>query len=60
MSTANYACTGTYNVRIVNDLRCPHCGSRVSPHAIEGCDRNGWRAICLGCHRDLIAVEPTE
>jgi hypothetical protein len=52
--------TGAFDVRVADALRCPHCGTRVSPHAIAGRERSAWQMICQDCHRDLVTVEPAE
>ena len=49
-----------FDIRVAKDFRCPHCGTGISPHAIEGRERNAWRMICQDCHRDLVTIEPAE
>jgi hypothetical protein len=49
-----------FNIRIAKDLRCPHSGVVLSPHAVERRDRGGSGMICQSCHRDIVTTEPAE
>ena len=53
----SFACTGRYDVHLVNGVACPYC-ARVLHATDVGLDRRGdtW-IICAGCHKDILKIE---
>jgi hypothetical protein len=53
----SFACTGRYDVHLVNGVACPYC-ARVLHATDVGLDRRGdtW-IICSGCHKDILKIE---
>lgn len=44
-------------VRLVAGLRCPCCERELRAQDVEPLDHGDVRIVCLGCHRDLFAIE---